>query len=547
MSISTVGAIAIGEYPEAVGVMLFYRVGEYIQQRSVNHSRRTIQALLNVRPDQANLVTNGGLELKSPQEVVVGEMIQVNPGEKVPLDGLVVEGSSILDTSMLTGESIPVSASVGDQILAGVVNQTGMLRVEVTKPFEQTSISRMLELVQNAASRKARTEKFITRFAKVYSPIMVVLALLVMSIPPLFIPGQTFETWLYRALVLLVVSCPCALVISIPLGYFGGIGGASRRGILVKGANFLDVLSEVRTVVFDKTGTLTKGVFEVSEIVPADGFTSEQVLAYAAQAEAHSNHPIAESIRRVVVEEAQFPVLEEYSEIPGRGLRARVNGKTILVGNHELLHEEDILHKHCDVPGTVLHVTVNSVYYGYIVVSDEIKPEATEMVTQLHQQGVERVVMLSGDQEDVAKRVAEQLGLDEYRADLLPEDKVKALDEFLNDVQTGKLAFVGDGINDAPALARADVGIAMGAFGSDAAIETADVVIMADLLKKVNQAISLGKRTRSIVWQNIVLALVIKLVFIVLGILGVASMWEAVFGDVGVTILAVFNATRVLK
>ncbi|MEN8240759.1 MAG: heavy metal translocating P-type ATPase [Chloroflexota bacterium] len=547
MSISTIGAIAIGEYPEAVGVMLFYRVGEYIQQRSVNRSRRTIQALLDVRPDQANLVANGGVEVKSPREVVVGDLIQVNPGEKVPLDGIVIEGSSILDTSMLTGESVPVGVTTGDQVLAGTVNQTGMLRVEVTRPYEQTSISRMLELVQNAASRKARTEKFITRFAKVYSPIMVVLALLVMSIPPIFIPGQSFETWLYRALVLLVVSCPCALVISIPLGYFGGIGGASRRGILVKGANFLDVLSEVRTVVFDKTGTLTKGVFEVSEIAPAPGFSSEELLFFTAQAEAHSNHPVAESIRRAVGTEVDLPVLEEYSEIPGRGLRARAEGKDLLVGNHELLHEEGIVHEHCDVGGTVLHAAVDQEYLGYIVVSDEIKPEAAGMVAKLHQQGVERVVMLSGDQDDVARRVAEQLGLDQYRADLLPEDKVDALEEFLNGQQEGKLAFVGDGINDAPALARADVGIAMGAFGSDAAIETADVVLMADSLEKVNEAISLGKRTRTIVWQNIMLALVIKGVFIILGVLGVASMWEAVFGDVGVTILAVFNATRVLK
>jgi Cd2+/Zn2+-exporting ATPase len=547
MSVSTLGAIIIGEYPEAVGVMLFYRVGEYIQQLSVNRSRRTIQALLDVHPDQANLVANGGVEVKTPREVGVGALIQVNPGEKVPLDGVVIEGSSVLDTAMLTGESVPVGVAVGDQVLAGTVNQTGMLRIEVTRPYEQTSISRMLELVQNAASRKARTEKFITRFAKVYSPIMVVLAVLVMSVPPLFIPGQSFETWLYRALVLLVVSCPCALVISIPLGYFGGIGGASRRGILVKGANFLDVLSEVRTVVFDKTGTLTKGVFEVSEITPAEGYSRDELLFYAAQGEAHSNHPVAESIRRAVGTDLKLSPLEEYTEIPGRGLRAQANGKKILIGNHELIHKEGIDHQHCDIPGTVLHVAVDLEYLGYIVVSDEIKPEAVEMVSHLHQQGIERVVMLSGDQEDVARRVAEELGLDEYRAELLPEDKVRAVEEFLNGEHPGTLAFVGDGINDAPALARADVGIAMGAFGSDAAIETADVVLMADSLNKVNEALSLGKRTKSIVWQNIVLALAIKGVFIVLGVLGVASMWEAVFGDVGVTILAVFNATRVLK
>jgi Cd2+/Zn2+-exporting ATPase len=547
MSISTIGAIAIGEYPEAVGVMLFYRVGEYIQQRSVNRSRRTIQSLLDVRPDKANLVQNGEIKVVSPQDVSIGSMLQINPGEKVPLDCKVVEGNSYLDTAMLTGESVPLSLTPGAELLAGTVNQAGMLRVVVTKPYSQSSISRMLELVQNAASRKARTERFITRFARVYSPIMVVLALLVMSVPPLLIPGQEFETWLYRALVLLVVSCPCALVISIPLGYFGGIGGASQRGILVKGANFLDILADVRTVVFDKTGTLTKGVFKVTEVVPVENFSEIELLEYAAQAEVHSNHPVAESIRQAVGDDNHFPALEEYKEIPGRGLRARSNGKEILVGNDALLHLEEIPHINCDVGGTVVHVAVDGGYAGYILVSDEIKPEAADMVNRLHHQGVERVIMLSGDQEDVAKKVADQLGLDEYRAGLLPEDKVSALDEFLNGRKEGKLAFVGDGINDAPALARADVGIAMGALGSDAAIETADVVLMADSLEKVNQALELGKRTRSIVWQNIFIALSIKLVFILLGLLGVATMWEAVFGDVGVTILAVFNATRVLK
>jgi Cd2+/Zn2+-exporting ATPase len=547
MSISTIGAIIIGEYPEAVGVMLFYRVGEYVQQRSVNRSRRTIQSLLDVRPDKANLLRNGEVDSVSPQEVVVGDLLQINPGEKVPLDGKIVEGNSYLDTSTLTGESVPLSVAPGDEVLAGTVNQSGMLRVEVIRPYEQTSVSRMLELVQNAASRKARTERFITRFARVYSPIMVVLALLVMSIPPLFIPGQDFETWLYRALVLLVVSCPCALVISIPLGYFGGIGGASRRGILVKGANFLDILADVRTVVFDKTGTLTKGVFKVTEIVPVEKYSEKELLDYAAQAEVHSKHPVAESIRQAVGEGNNFPALEEYKEIPGRGLRARSNGKEILVGNDALLHLEEIPHINCDVTGTVVHVAVEGEYAGYILVSDEIKPEAAGMVKRLHQQGVDRVVMLSGDQEDVAQKVAYELGLDEYRAGLFPEEKVSALDEFLDSGKEGKLAFVGDGINDAPALARADVGIAMGALGSDAAIETADVVLMADSLEKVNQALDQGKRTRTIVWQNIVIALGIKLVFIVLGVLGVATMWEAVFGDVGVTILAVLNATRVLK
>jgi Cd2+/Zn2+-exporting ATPase len=547
MSISTIGAIAIGEYPEAVGVMLFYGIGEYIQERSVNRSRRTIQALLDVRPDQANLVRSGNLVVVSPQSVAVGDLIQINPGERVPLDGQILEGSSSLNTSALTGESMPVSVSPGDEVLAGAVNQNGMLRVEVTRPYEETSVSRMLEMVENAAGRKARTEKFITRFARVYSPLMVALALLVMVIPPLLIPGERFATWLYRALVLLVVSCPCALVISIPLGYFGGIGGASRRGILVKGANFLDVLADVRTVVFDKTGTLTRGVFEVTEVAPAAGNTREELLSAAARAEAHSSHPIADSIRAAAGEIGKDAVLETYTEIPGRGLRVQTDGVEILVGNHELLHEEGVDHQRCDVPGTVLHVAANKAYLGYIVVSDKIKPGAAQMVERLHQQGIERVMMLSGDQEGVAQRVAETLGLDGYRAELLPGQKVNALEELIRSQSSGKVAFIGDGINDAPALARSDVGIAMGAYGSDAAIETADVVLMTDSLEKVNDALALAKRTRRIVWQNIIMALAIKGIFILLGVLGVASMWEAVFGDVGVTILAVFNATRVLK
>jgi len=554
MSISTIGAIAIGELPEAVGVMLFYQIGEFVQQLAVNRSRNMIQSLMDVRPDSATLIRDDGAEVEVlPQEVSVGNTILVRPGEKVPLDGTVLSGQSQIDSSILTGESMPITVSEGSAVFAGTVNQNGVLKILVNQTIETSSVSKMLDLVQSAANRKAKTELFITKFAKIYSPLMVVLALIVALGPPLIVPGETFQKWIYRALVLLVVSCPCALVISIPLGYFGGIGGASRRGILVKGANFLDVLAEVRTVVFDKTGTLTKGEFKVSEIMPENGIGKQELLKLAVYAESHSNHPVANSIRQAYLElTGDMPngakeVITEYDQVAGYGIRARVNGDTVVVGNDAFLHLENIQHPTCDVPGTVIHVSLNQNYQGYLVVQDEPKPEAKSAVKELHRIGVENILMLSGDQEGVVRSVSESVGLDGYQAGLLPDEKVNHLEDMLEKHETGRVAYVGDGINDAPALARADVGIAMGAFGTDAAKETADVVLMTDSISRVAEAIKIGRRTRRIVWQNIGIALGIKALFIILGVVGVASMWEAVFADVGVTILAVINSTRVLR
>ncbi|UCD99653.1 MAG: cadmium-translocating P-type ATPase [Chloroflexota bacterium] len=547
MSISTLGAIIIGEIPEAVVVMLFFQVGEFIQRRSVNRSRSSIRALMDVRPDQANVKIGGDIHVVSPEDVKVGEIIIIRPGERIPLDGVVRDGHSQVDLSALTGESVPAKVKEGEEVFAGSINQTGLISIEVTKPFEQSSVSRMLELVQNAAARKAKTQKFITRFAQVYSPIMVGIALVVAVVPPLIIPGEIFSTWVYRALVLLVVSCPCALVISIPIGYFGGVGGASRRGILVKGANFLDVLAEVKTVVFDKTGTLTRGVFKVTEIVPYNGWDNEALLKIAAQAETQSNHPVATSIKQAYGKDELLQIPDSFEEVAGYGVRVRLNGKDVVVGNDPFMHKENVPHVTCDVPGTIVHVAVDSEYAGYLVVSDEVKPDSPAVIMQLKELGVQNVIMLSGDREDVAQQVSMDLGLSDYHAELLPEDKVSVMTEMLGQPHQGKIAFVGDGINDAPALGQSDVGIAMGAFGADAAIEVADVVLMTDSPSKVAEAIRLGRRTRKIVWQNIGLALGIKALFILLGTFGVATMWEAVFGDVGVTILAVLNATRVLK
>ncbi|MFN2144057.1 MAG: heavy metal translocating P-type ATPase [Anaerolineales bacterium] len=554
MSVSTIGAIAIGDLPEAVGVMLFYQIGEYLQRRSVNRSRGMIQALMDVRPDRAIVIQPSGDEQVVPSENVrVGEIILVRPGEKIALDGVVRQGSSQVDLSMLTGESAPVAVSPGSEVFAGTLNQGGVLQVEVSKPLAESSVSRMLALVQNAASRKARTERFITRFARWYSPAMVALALGVALIPPLLIPGEIFRDWLYRALVLLVISCPCALLVSIPLGYFGGIGGASRQGILIKGSNYLDVLAKVRTVVFDKTGTITQGRFSVAQVVPQEGIHAEELLSQAAMAEIHSSHPLAVAIIEAYHQSAgggeasSAEIVEEYHEAAGFGVKARVNGSTILVGNDAILHREGISHTTCDVPGTVVHVAQDEEYLGYLVVEDQLKPDVRQSVEALRRLGITRLAMLSGDQEDVAARVAEAAGLDEYRASLLPEDKVSALEEIIAAAGDSKVAFVGDGINDAPALARADVGMAMGALGTDAARETADVVLMRDSISQVADAIRVGRKTRRIVWQNIILALGVKLVFILLGIAGEASMWEAVFADVGITVLAVLNASRVMR
>lgn len=548
MTIATLGAIAIHELPEAVAVMLFFQVGELFQGYSVGRSRRSIKALLEVRPDTANLKVDGEIRTVSPSLVQVGDVVLVRPGEKIPLDGEVLAGKSQIDTSALTGESVPRNVDVGDTVLAGMINQSGALSIQVSKLFNQSSIARILELVENASSRKANTEKFITRFARYYTPVVVVLSLAVALLPPLLIPGASRSQWIYRALVLLVISCPCGLVISIPLGYFGGIGGAAKRGILVKGSVFLDALTQVKTVVFDKTGTLTQGNFRVSKIVPASGWQPEQLLQITAQVESQSTHPVAQSILQAYGQPVDNSIVQDYEEIAGHGIRAQVGNRRVLVGNDRLLHRENIPHNVCVVEGTVAHIAVEGQYAGRIVIADEIKADAAKAIQALHAQGI-KTAMLTGDSHSVARSVAKTLGLDDYRAELLPEDKVAALEDFLNRATKSqqKVVFVGDGINDAPVIARADVGMAMGGLGADAAIETADVVIMTDSPAKVAEAIALAHRTLRIVWQNIVVAMAIKAIFIVLGAMGLVSLWAAVFADVGVALLAVLNAGRILN
>jgi Cd2+/Zn2+-exporting ATPase len=548
MTIATLGAIAIHEIPEAVAVMLFFQVGELFQGYSVGRSRRSIKALLEVRPDTANLKVDGDVRAVSPESVSVGDLILVRPGEKVPLDGNILEGKSLVDTSALTGESVPRTVNTGDTVLAGMISQSGALTVQVTKPFAESSIARILELVENASSKKADTEKFITRFARYYTPVVVFLSLAVAILPPLLLPGAIQAVWTYRALVLLVISCPCGLVISIPLGYFGGVGGAAKRGILVKGSTFLDALTQVKTVVFDKTGTLTQGNFRVTNVVTHNGLSQHQLLELAAHAESHSNHPVAQSIRQAYGQSINRAAIADYEEISGHGIRATVNGQTVLAGNDRLLHREAIPHDVCTVEGTVAHLAVNGEYSGRILIADELKDDAVEAIRALHAQGIQ-TAMLTGDSQSVADSIARQLGLDQYRAELLPEDKVDALEAFLQQakVTKGKVAFVGDGINDAPVIARADVGMAMGGLGSDAAIETADVVIMTDAPSKVAEAIQIAHKTLRVVWQNIIFAMVIKAVFIALGAIGVATLWEAVFADVGVALLAILNAGRIIR
>lgn len=544
MTIATLGAFAIHQMPEAVAVMWFYVVGELFQDLAVNRSRKSIKSLLEIKPDYANLKRDGETKKVSPESVNIGDYIIVKAGEKIPLDGEITEGTSFVDTSALTGESVPRKVKEKDFALAGMINQSGLLTIKVTKLFNESSISKILELVENATSKKAQTEKFITTFAKYYTPIVVFGALLLAVIPPLFIAGQTFTEWIYRALVVLVISCPCALVISIPLGYFGGIGGASRRGILIKGSNYLDALTKVKTVVFDKTGTLTKGEFKVAEIISANGYGEEDILKYAAYAESHSNHPIAQSILEAYSKGLDNARIKNVDEISGHGIRAVVDGKEILIGNDKLLHKENIEHDVCNVEGTVVYVVVDKKYAGHIIISDRIKEDAIEAVSSLKKKGI-NTVMLTGDNKYAAEIYSRKLGIDEYYAELLPQDKVEQIEKLLND--KSKVAFVGDGINDAPVLARADVGIAMGALGSDAAIETADVVLMTDSPSKVVTAIEVAKRTRKIVWQNIAFAMGVKLFFILLGVFGIATMWEAVFGDMGVAIIAILNAMRVMK
>ena len=547
MSVSTIGAFAIGEYPEAVAVMLFYQVGEFFQSLAVKRSRKSISDLMDICPDSATVKRNGVLQVVSPESVAVGEIIVVKPGEKIPLDGIVVDGESMLDTKALTGESVPRSIRKGDEALSGCINQSGLLTLKVTKSFGESTVSKITDLVENASARKAPTENFITTFARYYTPVVVGMAAVLAIIPPLVLGGGWSE-WLRRGFVFLIVSCPCALVISIPLTFFGGIGAASKRGVLVKGSNYLEALNKVSVVVFDKTGTLTKGVFEVANTIPAAGYQKEQVLEYAAQAESYSNHPIAKSILATYGKPIDQKQFSDFEEISGHGISVMVQGKKVLAGNSKLMESEKIAYAACDAAGTKFYVAADGSYVGCILIADEVKPDSKCAIAELKKIGVEKTVMLTGDDERIGKSVADELGLDAYYAQLLPDQKVEKLEMLDKQKRQGsKLAFVGDGINDAPVLARADVGIAMGGLGSDAAIEAADVVLMTDEPSKLVEAIDVAKATKRIVMQNIVIALGIKSVFLVLGALGMAGMWEAVFGDVGVTIIAVLNAMRILK
>lgn len=549
MVIATVGAIAIQAYSEAIGVMIFYKVGEMLQGLAVFRSRRSIRALLAAKPDKAFLKTLEGLKEVTPESVPVGEFILVKPGEKIPLDGDVVDGNSQIDTSALTGEAVPISVGSGDSVMAGQICKTGALTVKVTRPFKESSIAKVMDLVENATARKAKTERFITTFARYYTPVVVLIAAGVAFVPPL-LAGASYQTWIYRALVLLVISCPCALVVSIPLGYFGGIGRASRNGILVKGSDYIDALAAVKTVVFDKTGTLTQAVFHVKSVTSLNGFSEDQLLEFAAAAEYQSNHPIATSIVKAFEQtggRVDSSMLSDHTDFPGKGVTARYGNQTVLVGNDHFLHQGSVAHDICEFDDTVAHIVVGGNYAGYITIGDEIKPDASEAIRLLKALGIEHVAMLTGDNICAAEAVARKLELDSVYADLLPEKKVDILEKMLaRSHGDGRIAFVGDGINDAPVIARADVGVAMGALGSDAAVETADVVLMTDSPLKMAEAVSIAKQTRRIVWQNILLAFCVKGVFIAFGAMGMASMWEAVFADMGTALIAVVNSTRII-
>lgn len=548
MTIATLGAFIIQQYPEGVAVMLFYQIGELFQGAAVTRSRKSISDLMVIRPDYANLQTEGGTVKVSPDEVKAGDIIIVKPGEKVPLDGKVRAGKSLVDTSALTGESVPREAAPGTEVLSGFVNKNGVLEVEVDKEYSESTVSKILDLVQNASSRKAKTENFITKFAKYYTPFVVIIALLLAFVPPLIISGALLSDWVYRALVFLVISCPCALVVSIPLGFFGGIGAASKAGILVKGGNYLEALNDVKYAVFDKTGTLTKGEFAVVKLSPASHVKEDELLEYAALAEHFSGHPIAESIREAYGKEVQADRIKDYSETAGFGVRAVVDGAVILAGNAKLMKKAGIQYQKESEIGTVVYVAAGDTFIGSIVIADEIKEDAKRAISALKKAGIKKTVMLTGDAKDTGEAVGEQLSIDEVHAELLPQhkvDRIETLDK--QKLPKEKLLFAGDGINDTPVLARADIGVAMGGLGSDAAVEAADIVIMTDQPSKIAEAISIAKRTRTIVWQNIIFALGVKGVFLILGAFGIATMWEAVFSDVGVTLLAVLNAMRVLK
>ena len=545
MALATVGAFGTGEFPEAVAVMLFYQVGEWFQGYAVGRSRQSIAKLMDIRPDYANIEQNGKLVEVDPEEVSIGQTIVIKAGERIPLDGSVLEGKSTVDTAALTGESLPRDVDPGDDVISGCINQSGLLRVRVTKEFGESTVAKILDLVENASAKKAKAEHFITKFARYYTPCVVIGAVLLGLVPPLIVGGWTM--WIQRALIFLVISCPCALVISVPLSFFGGIGGASKCGILVKGGNYLEVLAKTQTVVFDKTGTLTKGVFNVTAIHP-EQCSEAELLEMAAYAESYSDHPISRSLKEAYAKEIDALRVSQVEEISGRGVQATIDGKRVCAGNDKLMEDIGVPWYPCHRVGTTVHVAIDGVYAGHIVISDEIKQDAAKAIRQLKAEGVEKTVMLTGDAKAVGESVAKELGLDEVYTQLLPADKVEKVEQLLNHRQgNGKLAFVGDGINDAPVLSRADLGIAMGAMGSDAAIEAADVVLMDDQPSKIATAIRIAKKTLGIVKQNIVFALAIKGLFLIMGAFGVANMWEAVFADVGVAVIAILNAMRALK
>ena len=547
MTVATIGAFAIGEFPEAVAVMLFYQVGELFQSYAVDKSKKSISKLMDIRPDFANVERNGKIEKLNPEQVKIGEIIIVKPGEKVPLDGIIKNGKTTLDTKALTGESLPKEVCEGKEILSGCINLTGVIKIEVTKEFGESTVSKILDLVENASSKKSKSENFITTFAKYYTPVVVIIAVIIAILPPIIINGAEFSDWIYRALSFLVVSCPCALVISVPLSFFGGIGGASKVGILIKGGNYLEALANTETVVFDKTGTLTEGTFEVQEINEV-GIEKNELLKMVAYAENYSNHPISLSIKKAYKETIDEEKIQKTQELSGLGIIAKIEDKEVLVGNEKLMNEKQINFSKCEKIGTILYVAINRKYAGYILIADKIKKDSTTAITELKRNNIKQIIMLTGDKKQVGEDVAQKLGVDKVYTELLPQDKVQKVEEIIkNKSKKGKLAFVGDGINDAPVLALADVGIAMGALGSDAAIEAADVVLMTDEPSKIVKAIHISKKTMRIVRENIIFAIFIKVLVLILSAIGVATMWEAVFADVGVSIIAILNALRALR
>lgn len=548
MAVATIGAFAIGEFPEAVAVMLFYQVGELFQSYAVDKSRKSIASLMDIRPDYANIEKDGKVEKVDPDEVKIGDIIIVKTGEKIPLDGVIIEGRSSLDTMALTGESVPRVVKKEDEVLSGCINKDGLLKIRVTKEFGESTVSKILDLVENASSKKSKSENFITKFAKYYTPTVVIIAVLLAFIPPIILKDfNAFSVWLYRALSFLVVSCPCALVISIPLSFFGGIGGASKMGILIKGSNYLEALANTETVVFDKTGTLTEGIFEVQDIY-AEGIEKDELLRIVAHAENYSNHPIAKSVKKAYNKEIDENIIKNPQELSGKGIWARIDEKDILVGNEKLMLEEKIDFKKCDEVGTILYVAIDKKYVGYVLIADKIKQDSSKTIRELKAMNIKETVMLTGDKKEVGEYVAKKLNMDKVYTELLPDGKVEKVEELLKQKsEKGKLVFVGDGINDAPVLTISDIGVAMGGLGSDAAIEAADIVIMTDETSKISKAINLSKKTMRIVRENIIFAIFVKIAVLVLTAFGASTMWEAVFADVGVSVIAIINALRMLN